>query len=286
MKVLLIGANGQVGQELVVLLSKDSRHLLVPLTRKELDVTSQAQVERVINQYHPDVVVNTAAYTQVDPAEKEPEAAHAINASGPEYLAKACQALNIPLIHFSTDYVFDGSQDHPYLETDTPNPQGQYGRSKLRGEQLVQEHCTKHIIIRTTWVFGRYGKNFINIMLNLMAERETVSVVSDQMACPTAGRDIANMLVSVIDQLTPDFIQWGIYHYAGTPAVSRFEFAQAIMPIAQKRGGKIQQILPVLTSAFPTPAKRPLYSVLDQTKIKQVFGLDSSDWKRALREEF
>ncbi len=286
MNILLTGANGQIGQELVALLAKDSRHVLIPLSRVALDITDQAQVQRVLNHHRPDVVINTAAYTQVDPAELEPEAAHAINASGAEYLARTCQVLGVPLIHLSTDYVFDGKQDHPYSETDLPNPLNEYGYSKLRGEHLIQQHCSKHLIIRITWVFGRYGKNFIKIMLQLMAEKETLSAVSDQVACPTAARDVAKMLVQVSEQLTPAFSQWGVYHYAGMPAVSRFEFAQAIMPIAQKRGGKIQQVLPVTSDHFPTRAKRPLYSVLDLSNIKKVFGIEPSDWRLALQQEF
>ena len=291
MKILVTGANGQVGKEIRTLsldprFREDDTWEWVFVSRAELDIAQQSQVDAVISQHQPTVVINTAAYTNVDLAEKEPELAHAVNVDGPRYLAQACQKHGCILIHFSTDYIFDGRHSQPYLETDSPNPLGVYGRTKLLGEQAVQQYCDKHLIFRVTWVFGRYAKNFVSIMLQLMADREEISVVSDQIACPTAGSDIAKMLVRVIPQLTAAFKQWGIYHYAGLPVVSRFEFAQAIMSIAQEKGGKIKRILPVTTDHFPTPAERPLYSVLDSSKIKRIFGVNPSDWQQALVEQF
>lgn len=286
MKILVTGANGQVGQELVALSATLSVHQVVALTKSQLDIANIQAVAEAVERYQPQVVVNAAAYTKVDVAETEVKLNHQVNVEGPENLAKVCQAKGIPLIHISTDYVFDGTASMPYQEDHPAAPVNAYGQAKLAGERAVQKQCQKYLILRTSWVFSTYGHNFVKTMLKLMQDRETLSIVSDQIGGPTYAKDIARTILVVMEKLTPDFQAWGVYHYAGEPTVSWFEFAQQIMPIAQQRGGKIQHLIPIKTVDYPTPAKRPLYSVLSQAKIQRVFGVKPSDWKRALQEAF
>ena len=283
MKLLVIGAQGQVGSELCLLDSAEVQ--IMGMARHELDITNAKQVNEVITKQQPDFVVNASAYTAVDKAEEESDLAYAVNSEGPKNLARSCVDNSIPLIHISTDYVFDGNATTPYKEDDTTNPVNIYGKSKLSGEEVVRDICPQHIILRTSWVFGRYGNNFVKTMLRLGKERESLSVVSDQEGCPTAAHDIAEAVLKVCKKLEKtenrDML-WGTYHFSGSPMTNWFSFAQATFEVAVEYGLKTPKLNAIPTSGYPTPAKRPQYTVLDCHKIEHNFDIASPDWQKAL----
>ena len=279
-KILLMGSQGQVGSELRQSLS--SLGDLTSLNHQELDLSDSALLSRTIEQIHPDVIVNAAAYTAVDKAETEKEQAFAINAIAPQIMAESAAKLGAKLLHISTDYVFDGKKNTPYTEEDLTNPLGCYGHSKLAGETYIRQGCDRHIILRTAWVYGVYGKgNFVKTMLRLGQERETISVVYDQVGSPTWARDIAEAIVLL---LRSDAI--GTYHFTNSGLASWFDFAVAIFEEARKMGFPlvVEQVLPIPTSAYPTPAQRPAYSVLANQKISDLFKRVSPYWRNSLRE--
>ena len=284
MRILVTGCNGQVGYELQRL-SEQSEHDWLCLNRAGLDISDQVSVTKVVVDFKPDVVINAAAYTAVDKAESEVDLAYAVNAKGPEYLAKACGCVDAALIHISTDYVFAGDQAQPYAETDTMGPTGVYGQSKLEGERAVIEHCAKHIILRTAWVFGEHGNNFVKTMLRLGAERDELGIVADQFGAPTSARAIAETCLNIAEQLDSN-PQWGIYHYSGAPYVSWFEFAQVIFEesVAGGRLAKAPKLNALTTEQFPTPAKRPANSRLNCEKIDMAFGIKPDQWRDRLRD--
>lgn len=276
MHILVTGANGQLGQCLADQLSKQNiPHTL--LARQDADINDTVVLEKLVADKCVTAIINAAAYTAVDKAESEPELAKRVNEDGPMALAKLCSRFDIPLLHVSTDYVFDGKKQTPYVETDQTGPTGVYGQTKLNGEIAVQRHCPKHIILRTAWVFSEYGNNFLKTMLRLAKERDTLGVVGDQIGCPTYAGDIAEALISIAQQLhkaeqnkSGTSARYGVYHYAGNEVVSWYGFAGAIFAAAQRAG--ILVTIPVLneisTAAYPTPAKRPRYSVLSTAKIE------------------
>lgn len=283
--ILLFGANGQVGFECIEQF-QNANLPIIALDRQAVDLTEVAQIQRAIERYQPTLVINAAAYTAVDKAESEPELADRVNHLAVAAMAKSCHALDIPLFHISTDYVFDGKKEGAYLETDPVNPQGVYGKTKLRGEQAIQQSLDKHIILRTSWVFGRHGNNFVKTMLRLGAEREELGVVADQRGAPTYAGDIAATLLKLtqyyLEQCT---LPWGIYHYGGTPACSWHEFAQAIFARVTQHGIslKVNKVSAIATADYPTPAKRPINSVLDCSKIVRLgLGVEHSDWPKQL----
>ena len=283
MRVLLTGCNGQVGFLLKQMLTNKVE--LLALTRQELDISNENLVTESINSFKPDVVINAAAYTAVDKAENEKELAFAVNSDGPEYLAKAANKFNAALIHISTDYVFEGNKAGLYVETDPVNPQGIYGKSKLAGEVAVKGHCDQHIILRTAWVFGEHGNNFVKTMLSLGKERDKLSIVSDQFGGPTYAGDIAATIIKIVKKFEADEnINWGVYHYSGMPHVSWYEFAQNIF--AKAKGNELLDSIPTLTAIttkeFPTSAKRPENSKLNSEKIEREFGVMPSDWQAEL----
>ncbi|SLM61828.1 dTDP-4-dehydrorhamnose reductase [Dickeya aquatica] len=283
MKVLITGSKGQVGHCLVSQLTNKADVLAVD--RDELDITDKAAVFRVVEQFRPNYIINAAAHTAVDKAEDEIELSYAINRDGPAFLAQAANAVNAVMLHISTDYVFDGESEHEYDESMPTAPHGIYGKSKLAGERAVAAAANHHLILRTAWVFGEHGHNFVKTMLRLGATRDALSVVSDQVGGPTYAGDIAAALISMVDYIesgnTPE---WGIYHFSGTPHVSWFEFASEIFCQAKER--KVLESVPLLsaipTSAYPTPAKRPSNSRLNCEKIKDQFNIFPSDWQKAL----
>ena len=283
-KLMVTGANGQVGMSL----QQRAEHLgwqVLAVDRNELDITDRAAVLRVLAQFQPDVIINAAAHTAVDKAETEFEASYAINRYGPEYLAEATSACDAVLLHISTDYVFAGDKEGIYLETDPVAPQGVYGASKLAGELAVAEHCTKHLILRTAWVFGEHGNNFVKTMLRVGSMRDSLNVVADQLGGPTYAGDIADALLAMAAQaLMPEFSAWGIYHFSGVPHVSWHGFAKAIFSKAAELTllDKVPTVNAISTSDYPTPAKRPANSRLDCHKIQQVFGIEPSDWQHEL----
>lgn len=279
MNLLVTGGGGQLGQEL----SRRSQRVIA-LDRQSLDITEAAAVERTIAQYQPSLVINAAAYTAVDRAESEPEAAFRINRDGPACLALACQRAGIPLFHISTDYVFDGTQQGPYRETDPVAPLGVYGRSKEAGEAAVRASLERHLILRVSWVFAGHGHNFVRTMLRLAADRPALGIVADQWGCPTYAGHIAEVLLALADRYQQQgSLAWGTYHYADTPATSWYGFAAAIFATAQRLGlSQVPQLSPITTADYPTPAQRPANSQLDCTKLLDTFGLSRFTWQAGL----
>jgi dTDP-4-dehydrorhamnose reductase len=284
MKILITGKNGQVGSCLVELLETQTELTFLALDREELDITDPVKVNKIVTEFQPNIIINAAAYTAVDKAEQECELANAINKDGPQNLAHAASKVNATIIHISTDYVFDGVSTESYTELDATAPQGEYGRSKLAGEQAVVNACPRHIILRTAWVFGEHGNNFVKTMLRLGKTRDTLGVVADQLGGPTYAGDIAKAIVALSKQIIDGNQAYGIYHYSGFPHVSWHTFAEKIFDIALAQGVLKQsiQVNPIMTQDYPTPAKRPANSRLNCHKIDSAFGIHQSDWQAAL----
>lgn len=282
MKFLVTGANGQVGQ---CLQDNAADVEIIALDRSGLNITDAAQVKAVLNREQPDAVINAAAYTAVDKAEEDTDAALAANVTGPANLASVCAELKIPFLHISTDYVFDGSATRAYQETDEVSPLGAYGRTKWQGEQAVRERCDKHVILRTAWVFSEYGRNFVKTMLRLSAERDQLKVVNDQVGCPTYAGDIASALLSLAKRAVSGEPVWGTYHYCGDVAVSWWELARQTAAHGHKAGvvENIPEIMGIPTEEYPTPAQRPAFSVLDTAKIESL-GIAPSPWYQRLQQ--
>ncbi len=284
MRVLVTGAHGQVGHCLTQQL-QDKGIQVKAVDRDELDITDQQAVIKMVDEFKPTVIINAAAHTAVDKAEQEVDLSYAINRDGPKYLAQAAQQIDAAMLHISTDYVFSGDKVGLYNEDDETNPQGVYGASKLAGEQEVTQACAKHIILRTAWVFGEHGNNFVKTMLRLGSERDSLGIVGDQFGGPTYAGDIAASLIQIAEKIKADeAVEFGIYHYSGLPHVSWFEFAEAIFNQAFEQGvlAEIPALKSIKTSDYPTPAKRPANSKLATQKITSQFGLNASDWQAAL----
>ncbi|MGH1472180.1 MAG: dTDP-4-dehydrorhamnose reductase [Cellvibrionaceae bacterium] len=280
MRVLVTGAAGQVGRELVEL-CLNSAIDVIACTRDQIDISNFQQVSEVIKQYSPTVVVNAAAYTAVDKAETEKEKAWQVNSEGAKNLAIICSQLHISLIHISTDYVFNGEKSSPYSETDQTNPTSEYGKSKLAGELAIKERCSDFYILRTSWVFGQYGNNFVKTMLRLAKKDQALRVVADQKGTPTPALMIAEAIIALIkDNLS---LANGIYHLGGLPEVTWYEFARSIIETASKLGlcNKVD-IEPITTADFPTPAKRPKNSSLSSQKLFSGLKITQSHWQEYL----
>lgn len=283
MKVLITGCNGQVGHCLTERLKSIAD--VFALDSKGLDITNREAVLNTVAKFRPDYIINAAAHTAVDRAEQEVELSYAINRDGPRYLAEAAKECGAVMLHISTDYVFDGMGDKPYQESDATGPQGIYGQSKLAGEQAVVAHCPQHLILRTAWVFGEHGNNFVKTMLRLARSRDELNIVGDQFGGPTYAGDIADALISMMQYLEQGKQpQWGIYHFSGMPYASWVDFASAIFQSAEQHDVLTKQpkFSAIPSSAYPTPAKRPANSRLDCSKIKNQFGIEPSDWNTAL----
>ena len=281
MVVLVTGANGQLGQSIQFIANKYPNIQFVYTDFQEMDITNLESCQTVFSQYSPEFCVNTAAYTAVDKAESEHEKAHLINAVGSENLAKVCKEYDTILVHISTDFIFDGSSSVPYSETATPNPKSVYGQTKLEGEIAIQKILEKHFIIRTSWVYSQFGNNFTKTMLRLALERDSLSVVADQIGTPTNAVDLAEVLIKIIESCHAELVSasnFGIYNFSNEGQCSWYDFANEIF---HQKGIKID-LKPIPTSAYPTPAKRPAYSVLDKTKIKSVFDIKINDWQTSL----
>ena len=284
MRILLTGKNGQLGRCFQDVLT-GTDHALFAYGSTELNIADAQQVTEVVQQVKPDIIVNAAAYTAVDKAETDSDNAYLVNATGPELLAKQAAVLNTPLIHVSTDYVFDGEAVEPYLPSDETNPQGVYGASKLAGERAVTAACEKHIIFRTAWVFSEYGNNFVKTMVRLAKERDELSVVADQYGCPTYAGDLAKAILHICEQHAQDKpLAWGTYHYCGDTPTSWHGFARAIFAKAEFLGviDKRPQLKAISTDQYPTPAKRPEYSVMKDENLS-LLGITPSDWSAGLR---
>lgn len=283
MKILLTGIDGQLGKQLLPLLQPLGD--LKAVGREQLDLANFDKISRFIQETKPEIIVNAAAYTAVDKSESEPELAIAVNGTAPGVLAEEAQRLGATLIHVSTDYVFDGTRSIPYTEMDPTNPVGMYGKSKLIGEAAIQNTDANYIIIRTAWVYGAYGKgNFVKTMLRLGKEREELRVVYDQVGTPTWTGDLAGVIAGLIPHLSEDI--FGLYHYTNSGAISWYDFAIAIFEEAEKLGFplKVKRVVPITTDQYPTPAKRPAYSVLNGAKIAQVLETHAPHWRQGLRQ--
>ena len=284
MKILVTGSNGQVGSCLVKQLTELSEIECLAVDRDQLDITDRDAVNKLVNEFKPDAIINAAAHTAVDKAEQEVELSYAINRYGPEYLAQAANSVGASILHISTDYVFAGDKEGAYVETDSVSPQGVYGHSKLAGEQAVAAACPRHIILRTAWVFCETGNNFVKTMLRLAQSRDELGVVADQFGGPTYAGDIANALIVMAVALHSGNGHYGIYHFAGKPHVSWFQFASQIFKQAkaQKLFSKDIQVNAITSDQYPTPAKRPANSKLNCHKIEQTFCITPSDWQAVL----
>jgi len=291
MKILLTGSNGQVGFELAKKLSALGE--VIATDREDLDLANPEAIRQFIDQVKPDMIINPAAYTSVDKAESEPEIAYQINVTAPGVLAEKSRELNIPLIHFSTDYVFDGLKKDAYVETDLTNPQSIYGKTKCEGEEKIRKH-PKHIILRTSWVFGVHGNNFLKTMLRLIQDKESLNIVGDQWGSPASAKMLADVTFKIVDTIrkNKNFNDYGTYHVTSDGETNWQQYASLIASELIKLDVKIKcepdQIRPILTSEYPTAAKRPLNSRLNTDKIKKTFVLELPHWesevKKVLRE--
>jgi len=283
MKLLIIGCNGQLGWELCRQ-AKEQGLGLIPLDLPDFDITHQSAVYSNVTRSHANLVVNAAAYTAVDKAELEQDAAFAVNRDGPSYLATACAEIGIPLIHISTDYVFDGSKNGPYLESDPVSPLGIYGKSKAGGEEEIRKRLKKNIIIRTAWLYGVHGNNFVKTMLRLGKERKEIRVVDDQYGCPTYAADLAEAILTIASLIEKgENISWGTYHYCGRGNTTWYGFASKIFEIAKEYESlKIEMLKPITTEEYPTPAQRPKNSIMDCSSLKQNFNISPPEWQDSL----
>lgn len=284
-KILITGKDGQLGWEMqrtLALLGK-----IVIFDRHELDLSNARQIRHVMQDVKPDIIVNAAAYTAVDKAETDCDAAHAINSTAPGVMAEEAKKLDALLVHYSTDYIFDGTASIPYVETDVPNPLNAYGQTKLLGEQAIQSVGGKHLILRTSWVYGARGKNFLLTILRLAKERDSLKIVSDQQGAPTWSRMIAQATAAVLFsacQSEKDQNLWGVYHMTAAGSTSWFGFAKAILEQYASRCApfNVPQLCEITTAEYPLPAKRPLFSNLSNEKLRRTFGLEMPAWQGSL----
>ncbi|OGP24462.1 MAG: dTDP-4-dehydrorhamnose reductase [Deltaproteobacteria bacterium GWC2_56_8] len=283
MKVLVTGAKGQLALDLIPLLER-SGHTVIGFDSSSLDITDPDRVGYEAARVKPGCIINTAAYTKVDLAEKERERAFAVNRDGARNLARAAASIGAPLIHVSTDFVFDGRKSTPYGEDELTGPLSVYGASKLAGEEEILQLLPAHFIIRTSWLYGMMGNNFVKTILRLATERDTIRVVYDQAGTPTWTRDLAGVIVTVVDAIEAGTLDYGIYNYSNEGVASWYDFAEAVVDESRRMGAslKCRTIEPILTSEYPTPAKRPAYSVLDKQKIKKAFGVTIPHWRASL----
>ncbi|HUU42088.1 MAG TPA: dTDP-4-dehydrorhamnose reductase [Desulfatiglandales bacterium] len=282
MGILVIGANGQLGWELC---SKAKKHDLdiEPLDLPEFDIADPSAINTKITPFDISLIINASAYTAVDQAESKQEIAFAVNRDGPARLSSYCAKHTIPLIHISTDYVFDGSKKGPYLENDPVAPLGVYGKSKAAGETEVR-NLREHIIVRTAWLYGLHGNNFVKTMLRLGKNTEILRVVADQYGCPTYAADLAEAVLTIASKIIEGgSIAWGTYHYCGKGRTSWHGFAEKIFELAKKYDSlKVKNVVPITTKDYPTPAKRPANSVLECSLITKQFGIMPRDWQESL----
>jgi dTDP-4-dehydrorhamnose reductase len=277
MNILITGCNGQLGNEMQLLEKDFSEHQWFNTDVEELDITDQLAIEQFIQENQIDGIVNCAAYTAVDKAESNKELCTSLNTVAPAYLAASVDKRGGWMIQISTDYVFDGTKHTPYVETDTPCPDSVYGSTKLAGEFGVQKFCRRSMIIRTAWLYSTFGNNFVKTMLRLGKEKTELGVIFDQIGTPTYARDLAKAIMAAIAQ----GIQPGVYHFSNEGVISWYDFTKAIHRIA---GITSCHVRPLHTAEYPTPAKRPAYSVLDKTKIKETYNIEIPYWEESLKE--
>lgn len=291
MVVLVTGASGQLGQSIQFIASQFPEMQFVFASSSDLDITNQETVNTFFSQNKIHFCINAAAYTAVDKAESDVEKAHLVNVEGPKNLALACQKNDVTLIHISTDFVFDGTSMVPYSESDKTNPIGIYGQTKLDGEKEVIKNCDKYFIIRTSWVYSQFANNFMKTMLRLAQDRTELNVVADQIGTPTNAVDLAQTILKIIERslkleaertsnIQHPTSNYGIYNFSNEGVCSWYDFAKEIFRV----NNVAIQVNPIPTEAYPTPAKRPKYSVLDKSKIKTIFGIEIKTWQEALSQ--
>lgn len=284
MRVLVTGARGQLGSELVRL-ALERGWPTVPLARENLDIGDAEAVRQAIRKARPTAVINAAAFTRVDDAESHPEAAERVNRDGARNLALACGEERIPIVHFSTDYVFDGRVSHPYTPDHPPGPLGAYGRSKWQGELAVREATERHLIIRTAWVFGVHGHNFVKSILRLARERDELRVVDDQRGSPTAADDLAEAALIALEHVRAHGSGWGTYHFVNAGSTTWYGFAERILARASVRAAlRARKVVPITTEELGLPAPRPRWSVLDTSFYVETFGHAPCSWEEALED--
>lgn len=277
MNILVTGCNGQLGNEIQLLEREYPQHQWYNTDVQELDITDVNAIRQFVLEHQIDGIINCAAYTAVDKAEEQEELCTKLNAEAPAYLASAVGSRGGWMIQISTDYVFDGTSHVPYVEDDDTCPNSVYGRTKLVGELNVQKLCEKSMIIRTAWLYSTFGNNFVKTMIRLGKERSELGVIFDQIGTPTYAHDLAHVIMTVVRKgIVP-----GVYHFTNEGVISWYDFAKAIHRIA---GIKTCHVRPLHTAEYPTPARRPHYSVLDKTKIKKVYGIEIPYWEESLRD--
>lgn len=283
MRLAITGKNGQVVSALQALAGPDLE--IVALGRPELDLARPDTVFKALREAKPDVVVSAAAYTAVDKAESEPDIAFAVNRDGAKAVARAAKNIGVPIIHISTDYVFDGTKTTAYVENDPTGPASVYGRSKLEGEQAVSESTDNYAVLRTAWVYSEYGSNFLKTMLRLSESRDEINVVADQFGCPTSANDIAVAIVSIARKLAKDPASdlRGVFHMSGTGETNWAGFAKQIFEFSAENGGKSMIVNEITTAQYPTPARRPANSRLDCSKLGEVYGIRLPEWQTSTR---
>lgn len=277
MNILITGCNGQLGNEMQQLQAQHTQHTFYNTDVNELDITDRQAVERFVAENQIDGIVNCAAYTAVDKAEEQPELCAKLNTEAPAYLAAAVEKRGGWMIQISTDYVFNGTNHTPYTEADTPCPDSVYGATKLAGELEVQKGCSRTMVIRTAWLYSTFGANFVKTMLRLGSERQQLGVIFDQIGTPTYARDLAEVIFTAIEK----GVKPGVYHFSNEGVTSWYDFAKAIHRLT---GINTCKVSPLHTSEYPTPARRPHYSVLDKTKIKQTYGIEIPYWEESLEQ--
>jgi len=286
-KILIFGKNGQVGSQLVKQLCTPSLSVnpsefsVIATDIEDVDLTDDKATRALVMEVQPDWVINSSAHTAVDKAESEPDLAHQLNAVAPGVIAEACRDIGAAMVHYSTDYIFDGAASEAYLESDLPNPKSVYGKTKLAGEKSVAQMLPQHFIFRTAWVYSKNGKNFVNTMLRLAKERDELSVVGDQYGSPTLADDLAAATIQVIQNmiLKDEVSYYGVYHATGSGMTNWADFCREIMRLSNNSHVKVSTIT---TEDYPTPAPRPRYSVLNNTKLKSQFGIELDSWQNAL----
>jgi dTDP-4-dehydrorhamnose reductase len=284
MKVLITGANGQLGRELVRL----GQHVdfeVHGLNRQQLDITNKSQIQQIFTRISPALVINAAAYTNVDRAENESDLAFAVNKNGPSYLARFCADHHLTLIHISTDYVFDGTKSRPYQESDPIAPLGVYGQSKAQGEAAIRSVLSNHIIIRTSWLYGVYGNNFVKTILKLATEKTALRVVADQFGSPTSAAGLAEAILTIAKKISAnEKFDWGTYHYCCKGITSWYGLAEKIIELAAPYAVlQARQVEAITTEEWPTPAKRPPYSALNCSRLESQFGIAPESWQQSLK---
>lgn len=277
MNILITGCNGQLGNELQLLEKNYSEHTFFNTDVHELDITNAETIDKFVSSNNIDIIINCAAYTAVDKAESNKELCQVLNADAPAYLAKAISKRNGWMIQVSTDYVFDGTKNTPYVETDSPCPNSVYGSTKLDGEKAVEQACKNTMIIRTAWLYSSFGNNFVKTMMRLGKEKDELNVIFDQIGTPTYARDLAIAIMTAVEKgIVP-----GIYHFSNEGVISWYDFTKAIHRLS---GITSCHVRPIHTEEYPTAATRPHYSVLDKTKIKKTYGIEIPYWEDSLAE--